>query len=74
MLFHSFGRRSDLALVDFGGESQGVEGLSKIFLPRRNVDEHQRLGVAAQRTLEQVSELGVAVGNVRILNWGKKEN
>ena len=43
---------ADLALVHLRGESQGVEGLREALLPRRDVDEHERLGVAAERALQ----------------------
>ncbi len=68
-LLYFLGGRADVALVDLCGESQRVERFPKVLLPRGNVDEHERLGVAAQRALEEVGQLGVAVGDVRVLDW-----
>ena len=46
-------------------EEEGVlEGLAEVARGRRDVDEHERLGVAAERVLEEVRELRVAVGHV----------
>ncbi len=44
-----------------------VERLGEGVLPGRDVDEHQRLGVAAERRLQQVRQLRVPVRNVRVL-------
>ena len=71
-LLHPLCGGSDLALVDFGGEPQRVEGLSEVLLSRGNVHEHQGLGIASQGTLEQMGQLRVAVGDVRILKNKKK--
>ena len=62
----------DLTLVDPFGEAQRVERLVQVVLPRRQVDEHQRLGVAAERVDEEVGELRIPVGYVSVLEkWLK---
>ena len=56
----------NLALVDSLGESERVEGLPEVLFSRVEVDEHQGLGVAAQRVHQQVGQLRVTVRDVAV--------
>lgn len=58
---------ANLALIHFGSKPEGVQCLREVLFTWRDVDKHQCLGVAAQRALKQVGQLGVAVRNVRVL-------
>ena len=49
--------RADVAIVDFGGESQRVERLIDVLLLGRDVDKHQGLAVASQTVLKKVGQL-----------------
>ena len=63
----------DLALVDPLGEPEGVEGLVDVVLPRRKVDEHQCLAVPAEAVHQEVGQLGIAVGDVAVLEKEDKK-
>ena len=66
LLCGALGSAND-ARVDLGGEAQRADGLLEVDWLRGHVDKHQRLAVATQRVLQQVGELGVAVGDVLLL-------
>ena len=57
----------DLTLVDPLGKSQRVQGLVQVVLSRRQVDEHQGLGVAPQRVDQEVRQLRIPIGDVSVL-------
>ena len=46
------------------GESERVEGLPDVLLSRVEVDEHEGLGVAAQRVHQELGQLRVPIGYV----------
>ena len=51
--------------------AQRRDGLWPVILPRRDRGDHRRATVAAERVLEEVGELRVAVGYVAALPLGK---
>ena len=59
--------RSNFTGVDLLSELERVERLSQVFRGGRNVDEHERLGVATERVLQQISELGLSIRDMLIL-------
>jgi len=57
----------NLASVDLGRKPQRAERLPGERRAGREVDKHERLGVAPETGLEEVGELGVAEGDVLLL-------
>ena len=64
LLLHPLLGGADVALVHLDCEPQRVEGLAEALFLGADIDEHEGLGVAAEAVLEQVGQLGVAVGHV----------
>ena len=58
---------ADLAGVDLGGEAEGVERFRDVLRRRRDIHEHECLGVSAQRVLKKIGQFGVAERNVLVL-------
>lgn len=52
--------------IDFGSKSEGAQRLIGSFWHRCYIDKHEGLGITTQAGLQQVGELGVAVGDVSL--------
>ena len=58
---------ANFACIDLCCKSERAQGLISSFWHRRHVNKHERLGITTQAGLQQVCELGVAVGNMSLL-------